>query len=186
MPRLRRPHAPPTRRAITKIICPVASGHLPVRSEWLDLYSQTYTDENVKEHFKAMVDDRNKLYNPNGRPYCDKTRSATVAGLPDGPQDTGAKIPEDSSAPKIAEELTTTKDGLVSMITVRGHHLHFTKSGHLWVRGTSDDVLPRGLCLALMYGKFFVNEHVAAEQAKQASVCIDLNMPSESHDGDLL
>ena len=30
---------------------------------------------------------------------------------------------------------------------------------------------------------FFVNEHVAAEKAKQDSVCIDWNMSSESHAG---
>ena len=122
-----------------------------------------------------MVDNHNKQNNPNGRPYGDKKRSATVPGLPDGPQDTGVEIPVDSSAPRTAEELTT-KDGPVSMITTRGQHIHFTKPRHLWIKGTSDDVLPRGLCLALIYGKFFVNEHVPTEKAKQYSVCIDWNM----------
>ena len=85
-----------------------------------------------------MVDNHNKQNNPNGRPYGDKKRSATVPGLPDGPQDTGVEIPVDSSAPRTAEELTT-KDGPVSMITTRGQHLHFTKSSHLRIKGTSDD-----------------------------------------------
>ena len=67
------------------------------------------------------------------------------------------------------EELAI-KDGLVSMITVRGQQLHFTKSGRLWIKCTSDDVLHCGLCLALICGKLSVNEQVAAEQAKQDSV----------------
>ena len=100
------------------------------------MYNQKYTDEHIKDHFKAMADDSNKRYNPDGRPYCDKKRSATVAGLPDGPQDTGVEIPEDSSTPQNAEELTA-KDGPVSMITARGQHLNFLKvrppldQGHL-------------------------------------------------------
>jgi hypothetical protein len=88
------------------------------------VYNQKSTEEDVKDHVKAMVDDHNKLYNPDGKPYCVKNRSATAAGLPERPQDTGVEIPEDSSAPKTAEELAIT-DGLVSMITARGQHLHF-------------------------------------------------------------
>ena len=167
-----------------KIICPVASGHLPIRAEWLDMYQQKYTEEDIKEQFKAMVDDHNKLYNPDGRPHAsaDKKRSASVAGLPGRTQDIGLEIPEDPSAPKSAEELAA-KDGPVSMITIRGQQLHFTKSGHLWINGVSDDVLPRGLCIALIYGKFHVNEHVKEEKSKLGAVCLDWSMQSESHEG---
>ena len=167
-----------------KIICPVASGHLPIRAEWLDMYQQKYTEEDIKEQFKAMVDDHNKLYNPDGRPHAsaDKKRSASVAGLPGRTQDIGLEIPEDPSAPKSAEELAA-KDGPVSMITIRGQQLHFTKSGHLWINGVSDDVLPRGLCIALIYGKFHANEHAKEEKSKLGAVCLDWSMQSESHEG---
>ena len=69
------------------------------------------------------------------------------------------------------------------MITVRGQQFHFTKSGHLWINGMSDDVLPRGLCLALVFGKFFVNEHAEPEKKKKGAVCLDWEMKSESHQG---
>ena len=167
-----------------KIICPVASGHLPLRAEWLDLYNQKYTQEDSKEQFKAIVDEHNKLHNPDGKPHAsaDRKRTASAAGLPGGPQDTGVEIPEDPSAPKTVADLTA-KDGPVSMITIRGQQFHFTKSGHLWINGVSDDVLPRGLCIALVFGKFHVNEHVQAEKNKPGAVCIDWHMTSESHEG---
>ena len=167
-----------------KILCPVASGHLPLRSEWLEMYNQKYTDADVKDQFQAIVADHNKMYNPNGKPHvaADRKRAASVAGLPTGPQETGTEIPEDSDAPKNVAELTA-KDGPISMITVRGQQLHFTKSGHLWINGMSDDVLPRGLCLALVFGKFWVNEHVEEEKKKKGAVCLDWEMKSESHQG---
>ena len=157
-----------------KIICPVASGHLPLRAEWLELYSTKYTEADIKEQFQALVDDHNKVHNPDGKPHvaADRKRTASVAGLPGGPPDAGVEIPEDSSAPKNVEELTS-KDGPISMITVRGQQFHFTKSGHLWIYGTSDDVLPYGLCVALIYGKFYVNEHVEVEKKKPGVVCLD-------------
>ena len=37
--------------------------------------------------------------------------------------------------------------------------------------------------MALIHGKFFVNDLVATEKANQDSVCIDWNMSSESHEG---
>ena len=49
-----------------KLICPVASGHLPLRAEWLELYSQKYTGEDIKEQFQALVDEHNKAHNPEG------------------------------------------------------------------------------------------------------------------------
>ena len=69
------------------------------------------------------------------------------------------------------------------MITVRNQQFHFTNSGHLWLLGTSDDVLPCGLCVALIYGKFYVNEHVALEKNKEGAVCYDWQMSSENHEG---
>ena len=76
------------------------------------------------------------------------------------------EIPEDLSAPQTADELAA-KDGPVHKITVRGQQLHFTNSGHLWVFGTCDDVLQRGLCVALIYGSFKVNEQCEAEKKKR-------------------
>ena len=66
-------------------------------------------------------------------------------------------IPEDPTVPNNGQELVVN-NGVVSMITVRGQQFHFTKSGHLWVHSTSDDVLPRGICVALIFGKSVVNE----------------------------
>ena len=147
-----------------KLICPVASGHLPLRAEWLELYSQKYTEEDIKEQFQALVDEHNKVHNPDGQPHkaSGRKRTASAAGLLDQSQETSADTPEGSSAPKNVAELTA-KDGPISMITVRGQQFHFTKTGHLWIHGTSDDILPRGLCVALIFGKFFINEHVQAE-----------------------
>ena len=123
-----------------------------------------------------------RVSNPDGIPHttADRKRSASAAGL--SGRETGVEIPEDPSAPKNVTELTA-KDGPISMITVRGQQFHFTKSGHLWINGTSDDILPRGLCVALIFGKFFVNEHVKAEKVKQGAVCLDWSMTSESHMG---
>ena len=165
-----------------KIICPVASGQLPLRAEWLELYSQNYTEEDIKEQIQALVDEHNKVHNPDGIPHttADHKRSASAAGLSE--RETGVEIPEDASAPKNVTELTA-KDGPISMITVRGQQFHFTKSGHLWINSTSDDILPCGLCVALIFGKFFVNEHVEAEKVKKGDACLDWNMTSESHAG---
>ena len=69
------------------------------------------------------------------------------------------------------------------MITVRGQPFHFTKTGHLWIHGTSDDILPHGLCVALIFGKFVINEHVQPEKQKLGAVCLDWNMQSERHEG---
>ena len=103
-----------------KTICPVASGHLPLRAEWLELYSQKYTEEDIKEQFQALVDEHNKVHNPDGQPHkaSDRKRTASAAGLLDRSQETSAEIPEDSSAPKNVSELTA-KDGPISMIPVR-------------------------------------------------------------------
>ena len=35
-----------------KIICPAASGHLPLRAEWLELYTQKYTGESSRINFR--------------------------------------------------------------------------------------------------------------------------------------
>ena len=70
----------------------------------------------------------------------------------------------------------------MSVLTVRGQQFHFTNSGHVWILGNCDDVLPRGLCVALMLGKFYANEHVEAEQEKQGAVCIDWIMQPDSHE----
>ena len=167
-----------------KIICPVASGHLPLRAEWLELHSQKYTEADIKEQLQAMVDEHNKVHNPDGKPHvaADRKRTASAAGLPGRSQETGEEIPEDSSAPRTVEELTA-KDGPISMISVRGQQFHFTKSGHLWIYGTADDVLPRGLCVAQIFGKFFINENVKVEKDKKGAKCIDWDMKSESHEG---
>ena len=136
---------------------------VPLRAEWLEVYCQKYTEGDIKEQLQAIVDEHNKVHNPDGIPHttADRKRSASAAGLSE--RETGVEIPEDPSAPKNVTELTA-KDGPISMITVRGQQFHFTKSGHLWINGTSDDILPRGLCVALIFGKFFVNEHVKAEK----------------------
>ena len=67
------------------LICPVASGHLPLRAEWLELYSQKYTEEDIKEQFQALVDEHNKVHNPDGQPHkaSDRKRTASAAGLLD-------------------------------------------------------------------------------------------------------
>ena len=46
-----------------KIICPVASGHLPIRSDWLDLYKGKYKSESVQAEFQEIVEQHNKLFN---------------------------------------------------------------------------------------------------------------------------
>ena len=133
----------------------------------MELGSKKYTHDEIKEEFEKMVTEHNKLYNPDGRPHssADNKHSASIAGLPGRPGDTGVEIPEDPSAPQTGQELAA-KDGPVSMITIRNQQFHFTNSGHLWLLATSDDVLPCGLCVALIYGQFNVNEHVALERNK--------------------
>ena len=59
------------------------------------------------------------------------------------------------------------------MITVRGQQFHFTKSGHIWLRVQRDVVLPRGLRVALIFGKLFVNYRVTAEKQKEGALCFD-------------
>ena len=56
------------------------------------------------------------------------------------------------------------------MITVRGQQFHFTKTGHLWIHSTADDLLPHGLCMALIFQKFVISEHVQTEKRSQCSV----------------
>ena len=38
-----------------KLLCPVASGHLPLRQEWLELMEGKYTNDTVKLAFRAFV-----------------------------------------------------------------------------------------------------------------------------------
>ena len=76
----------------------MASGHLPLRAEWLELYSQKYTEEDIKEQLQALVDEHNKVHNPDGQPHkaSDLSCTASAAGLLGRSPETIAESPEDS------------------------------------------------------------------------------------------
>ena len=162
----------------------MASGHLPLRAEWLELYIQKYTEEDIKEQFQALVDAHNKVHIPDGQPHkaSDRKCTASAAGLLGLSQETIAEIPDGASAPQHVAELTA-KDGPISMITAPSQQFHLTKTGHLWIHSTSDDILPHGLCVALIFWKFVTNEHVQAEKNEPGAVCLNWDMKSERHEG---
>ena len=63
----------------------MANGHLPIRTEWLELSSRKCTEEDIKEQFQALVDGHNNAHNPDGQPHkaSDRKRTASAVGLLD-------------------------------------------------------------------------------------------------------
>ena len=165
------------------ILCPVASGHLPLRAEWLDMNKQKFKSPPVQTAFTELIDNHNKLYNPSGKPHVASSnkRSASAAGLPEGPGEAGIELPEDPSAPKTIDELAKA-DGPVSSVTRHGQQFIVSKSGHLWVWGNTDDTLPKGLCIMLVFGAFHLNENAAKVKSGGEKV-MDWCMTSEDHVG---
>ena len=116
-----------------KVICPVASGHLPVRKEWQDMMMQKYTNELVRTELQELIAEHNKIHNPSGDAHdstASNKRSASSAGLDAGRQSHATKLPEDPGAPKNEAELAQA-DGPLNALECQGQKLYFTKSGHL-------------------------------------------------------
>ena len=171
-----------------KVICPVASGHLPVRKEWLDMMMQKYTLESTRTMLEEHIAEHNKIHNPSGEAHdstASNKRSASSAGLDSQRQTHGTVLPEVPGAPKNEAELTQA-DGPLTVLETQGQKLYFTKSGRLWLWGQVDDTMRAGLCLVLVFGLWFINEDVQKEKAKQKktqSKLWDWKMQSEEHKG---
>ena len=171
-----------------KILHPVASGHLPMRKEWIDMMESKFENQVVKDEFAELIKLHNATHNPSGQPHeaAGVKRPASEAGLPSGPDARGIELPHDEKAPKNEAELAHS-DGPLSKLQCMGQTLYFTASGHLWVWGEKDDVLSAGLCLALVFGSFVLNEDVekAKKEAakKDAGKIWDWEVTSEEHQG---
>ncbi len=170
-----------------KIICPVASGHLPIRKEWIDMMQGKYETESIKAELEDLIKKHNETHNPSGRPHeaGNNKRPASSAGLPPGPEHRGTELPQEDGAPKNEAELAQS-DGPLSMLECMGQKLYFTTSGHLWLWGEKDDVLVAGSCLVLVFGTFHVSEDVEKQkkEAKKKNGKIwDWKMTSQDHSG---
>ena len=104
-----------------KIICPVASGHLPIRKEWIDMMQGKYENESIKAELEQLMKEHNSTYNPNGRPHepGNNKRPASSAGLPSSPEDRGTELPQEEGAPKNEAELAQS-DGPLSKLECSG------------------------------------------------------------------
>ena len=118
------------------LLCPVASGHLPLRQEWLELMEGKYTSDTVKFAFHALVQSHNETYNPSGKPLesADRKRTTSSANLPSTPEGRGTELPLDEHAPE-TEQALAQRDAPLATLKCLGQTLLFTKSGHLWVWG---------------------------------------------------
>jgi len=123
-----------------KIICPVASGHLPIQKEWIDMMQGKYENDSIKAERQLMKE--HKTYTPSGRPHepGNNKRPASSDRLPSGPEDRGTELPQEDGAPK-NEAGRAQSDGPLSKLECSGQTLYFTQSGHVWVWGEKDDVL---------------------------------------------
>ena len=90
-----------------KLLCPVASGHLPLRQEWLELMEAKYTNDTVKLAFNAFVKSHSETYNPSGKPLesADRNRTPSSPNLPSTREDKGTELPLDEHAPTTEREL---------------------------------------------------------------------------------
>ena len=172
-----------------KIVCPVASGHLPIRKEWIDMMQNKYENQSIKDELQEVIVKHNELHNPSGRPHDPASsvnkRAASEAGLPAGPEIRGIELPQEEGAPKNEAELAQS-DGPLSKLQCMGQTLYFTHSGHMWLWGEKDDVLPAGFCLVLIYGTFHLQQDVEKqkkEAAKKNGKIWDWNVTSEDHSG---
>ena len=172
-----------------KIICPVASGHLPMRKEWINMMENKYVTQSIKDEVAELFKTHNATHNPSGKPHeaAGVKRPASEAGLPPGPGARGIELPQQEGAPKNEAELAQIDgNGPLSKLQCMGQTLYFTASGHLWVWGEKDDVLSAGLCLALIYGNFCINQDVekaTKEAAKKDGKIWMWKVTSEEHSG---
>jgi hypothetical protein len=172
-----------------KIVCPVASGHLPIRKEWIDMMQNKYENQSIKDELQEVIVKHNELHNPSGRPHDPVSgvnkRAASEAGLLAGPEIQGMELPREEGAPKNEAELAQS-DGPLSKLQCMGQTLYFTHSGHMWLWGEKDDVLPAGFCLVLIYGTFHLQQDVEKrkkEAAKKNGKIWDWNVTSEDYSG---
>ena len=98
-----------------KIICPVASGHLPARKEWINMMENKYETQSIKDEAAELIKMHNVTHNPSGQPHeaAGVKRPASEAGLPPGPEARGIELPQQEGTPKNEAELAQT-DGLLS------------------------------------------------------------------------
>ena len=83
-----------------KIISPVASGHLPMRKEWLEMIEQKYETQSVQDDVAELIKTHNATHNPSGQPHeaAGVKRPASEAGLPPGPEARGVELQEQMEA----------------------------------------------------------------------------------------
>ena len=170
-----------------KIICPAASGHLPLRKEWIDMMQAKYESANMTTELEELMKNHNDTHNPSGKPHesASNKRSASSAGLPSASGDRGIELQHEDGAAENVDELTKS-DGPLAMLECFGQKLYFTKSGHMWVWGQKDDVLPVGLAVVLIFGSFHLGDDVVKqkqEAAKKKGKIWDWNMTTDDHRG---
>ena len=78
---------PSYRESDFKLLSLVASGHLPLRQEWLELVEGKYSNDTAKLAFQALVKSHNETYNPSGKPLesAERKRTASSAKPPISP-----------------------------------------------------------------------------------------------------
>ena len=157
--------APPTYDQTSFVATfPSASAHLPFRQEWLTLQEGKFKDATVLSAFKSMVAEHDAKHNPSQVPYAGEESKKRKA-VEDQNKPQADEIPYEEGDPTTKDDFLSKNTGTL-VIQVFGQEFMFTTKGQLWVWGLVDDVVPDDEPLALVYGKFALNN--AADEEIQA------------------
>ena len=152
-----------------KLTYPTPANTLPVRSDWLDMMTQKFTSPALKEEFDKLIKEHNVVHNPTEQPY-NPTRGIPRPSPVVINNASAEPIPEVEGHPKTKEELLAT-DPSVVMISALGQEFYWSaERGDVWMWGLTDDVIPQGSLLTLIYGEFLIGsadiDKATAQQSK--------------------
>ena len=159
--------APPTYNTTSFVATfPSASAHLPFRQEWLTLQESKFTDATLRSAFQSVVAEHDAKYNPSKVPYAGEESKKRKAEE-DQKKPQADEIPYEEGDPTTKDDFLSKNTGTL-VIQNFGQEFMFTTKGQLWVWGLVDDVVPNNEPLALVFGKFNLNDAANEEiQAKR-------------------
>ena len=117
-----------------KLICPSSTGHMPMRTDWMELTLSKLQLTESKELLQEIVKKHDVVHNPSGKLFTPATRKRDAES--ELPKDEGELLKTNPDDPKNSEELTA-KDGPLITQEFEGQKLFITNSGQIWIWGES-------------------------------------------------
>ena len=166
-----------------KLTYPTAANTLPVRSDWLDMMTQKFTIPALKEEFDKLIKEHNQVHNPTEQPYNPTRGVPRPAPAPTGDVRVDP-LPEVGGHPTTKEELLAADPSLV-MISSLGQEFYWSVDrGDVWMWGLTDDVIPQGSLVTLIYGEFLIgSEDIEKATTQQQKKLLMWRIESQDYQG---